>query len=213
MKLLPESIQTNSTVALDATWATRLALLRFELLKIDITTETDARKLEMWLEMFGVSMSSIPDNLSAAEYQRLLRYIILIFRLSGTRRAIELICQVLGATEVEIIQDFTLYYNGEFFYSGVYYYDSGAHHRPFVVRLKVTGIGSGTFAAFEAKLRRLFEIFEPVWIHLKKVEIAGDGFPMTFPFTLAGTGEFPMTFPLILGEASRFPVVFPVVFV
>jgi hypothetical protein len=208
MQLLPESVTSVSTAALDATWATRMELLRFEQLKVDILNETNSVKLEMWLEMFGVSLAAIPDDLTTEEYQALLRQVITIFRLCGTKRSIELLCLILGATEVEIVQNYSTYYNGSIAYNGLYYYDGGAAHRPFVVWLRVTGISNSGFEVFAGKLRKLFEIFEPIWIYLEGMEIAGDGFPMTFPFILAGTEGFPMTFPFVLGEASRFPVVF-----
>jgi hypothetical protein len=198
MQLLPESIAKTTTTALDKTWATRLELLRYELLKVDLLTETNETKLSMWLEMFGVALSDIPDSLTTAEYQRLLRYIIIIFRLSGTKRSIELLSFILGATEVEIVQDFTIYYNSMISYDGQYRYDGGELNRPFVVSLTVTGIPSAEYAAFELKFRQLFRIFEPVWIYLKGIIFKGDSFPLTFPFNLAGSGAFPVTFPVVL---------------
>ena len=159
--------------------------------------------------MFGVSLDAIPNNLTTEEYQRLLRYIIIIFRLSGTKRSIELLCYILGVTEVTITQDFTIYYNGMARYNGLYHYDAGELVRPFAVRLMVSGISNNEFENFETKLRRLFEIFEPVWVFLQDIETVGDGFPVTFPFILSGAGSFPLTFPILLGESSRFPATFP----
>ncbi len=211
MNLLPESIRTTSTTALDETWATRLELLRYKHLLIDLENETDQVKLAMWLEMFGIKLSDIPDNLTTQEYRRLLRYIILIFRLSGTKRSIELICYVLGATEVTIIQEYATHYNGKIKYDGTHRYDGGELQRPFVVSLLVTGVAAGEIDNFEGKIRQLFEIFQPVWICLDKIAYAGDGFPMIFPFILAGAPEFPLTFPIVLGGASRFPMEFPIV--
>lgn len=196
--LEPESIRNASTTALDETWAERLLLLRYNQLKIDLLNETDTTKLELWLEMFGISLESLPVSLSTVEYQRLLQSVIMIYRLSGTPASIHLLGYVLGASDIEVIQDYELSYNARTNYNGTHNYDSGELLRPFIVKLKVSGIAQAEFADFTSKMKKLFEIFEPVWIYLQSVEFAGDVFPLQFPFLLAGSPGFPLKLPFIL---------------
>lgn len=169
MYLLPESIRNDVTIGLDKAWETRLMLLRYNNLKIDLSNETDQQKLLMWLEMFGISVEDIPSNLSTQEYQNLLKHIILIFKISGTRKSIELLCHVLGAESVTFKQDFSSFYNGEINYQGNFRYDGGASISSFVMSLSITGVNSQNQVSFETKLRRFFEIFQPAWLWLKEI--------------------------------------------
>lgn len=169
MTIVPESIQTVKTIALDETYEARLALLRPEQLYIDLANETNQTKLQLWLEMFGISIDSIPSGLTTDEYQRLLQNIVIIYRLSGTKRSIKLLCTVLGATSVEIKQDYVLRHNSTASYNGLWGYDAGKLHGLFIVKLEVTGIAPELQATFIAKLKKLFEVFEPMWIWLESV--------------------------------------------
>jgi len=169
MYLLPESIRTDKTLALDKSWETRLSLVRHGRLKIDLANETDQQKLLMWLEMFGIAEANIPDNLTTAEYQRLLQYIILIFRTSGTKKSIELLAYVLGADSVNIVQDFESKYDGQINYYGNYRYDGGVSTRSFIIKLEVVGIDAENQNDFELKMNHFFGIFEPAWLWLKEI--------------------------------------------
>jgi hypothetical protein len=168
--LEPESIQTVKTKALDETWADRLQLLNREQLYIDILKETDITKLQLLLEMFGVGVNVIPEELTTLEYQRLLQSIILIYRLSGTPKSIKLIGYVLGATRVNVIQNYVLRYNNTANYNDLWCYDSGKLHRHFAVNLEVEGIVEADRTTFEIKLKSMFNLFQPMWIWLEKVD-------------------------------------------
>jgi len=180
MDLVPESIQGATTIAIDDTWALRLSLLNYRQLRIDLANETNIGKLTMWLEMFGISPEMIPNNLTTAEYQRLLQSIVIIYRLSGTRRSMQLLGYVLGASSVTVVQDYTLRYNAHGTYNALYKFDGGAEYRPFVVRLEIEGVSQEKQAGFWSKMRQLFELFEPAWIYLEGPR--SNAFPLQFPF-------------------------------
>ncbi len=167
--LEPESIRNDNTKAIDETWADRLEVLRINQLKIDFQNETSIEKLELWLEMFGVSKELI-SGFSVIEYQRLLQSIVPILKKSGTPESIKLIGFVLGATNVEIIQDYVLYYNGDAYYNDSYYYDSGERFKVFTIRLEVSGVDIDDQTAFIDKFKRLFEASQPAWIYLERVD-------------------------------------------
>jgi len=168
--LVPESVKTSQTSKLDETWAERLALLRYGQLKIDFINETDTAKLELWLEMFGISAEVLQQGLSTEEYRKLLQSVISIYRLSGTLKSVELIGQVLGANEVNISYKYILRHNGEATYNGEYLFDAGNTFKVFAITIEVTGIDQLKEASFSEKLRRLFDLFEPMWIYLEKIE-------------------------------------------
>jgi hypothetical protein len=174
--IVPESIQTISTIALDETYEARLSLMRPEQLYIDLAHETNMIKLQLWLEMFGISMDAIPEGLSTVEYQRLLQNIIIIYRLSGTKRSIQLLCTVLGATSVVVNQTYILKHDGTASYNGLWNYDSGTPHRHFTVSLDVSGIVAVDRPAFIDKLSKLFEVFEPIWIWLESISFDGQSY-------------------------------------
>lgn len=167
MQLLPESITTSKTAALDTAWAQRLALLRYTQLKVDFSTEINAQKLVMWLEMFGISPEALEQDLTADEYRRLLQNVILIFKLSGSIRSVELLCTVLGATSAKVRFTYVTRHDTRIGYNGLYRYDKGAQYQQFAVSVDVAGVVD--LAAFEAKLKRLFAVFEPMWIYLERV--------------------------------------------
>ena len=174
--IVPESIQTTSTIALDETFEARMSLIRPEQLYIDLANETNMVKLQLWLEMFGISLDAIPEGLTTAEYQRLLQNIIIIYRLSGTKRSIQLLGTVLGATSVIVNQYYVLKYNGTASYNGLWNYDSGKLHRQFVISLEVSGIASANRPAFILKLKKLFEVFEPLWVWLESISFDGQSY-------------------------------------
>ena len=168
--LEPESIRTPKTKAIDESWAERLSLLRYNQLQINFGTETNITKLELWLEMFGLSPEALQQGLSTEEYRRLLQSVILIFRLSGTPKSIELIAQALGATSTKPVYKFVLYYNGEVNYNGDYYYDSGGIYRLSAITIEVTGVLPEDQPAFLGKMKNLFNLFEPMWIYLEGID-------------------------------------------
>ena len=153
-----------------------MSLIRPEQLYIDLANEINMVKLQLWLEMFGISLDAIPEGLTTAEYQRLLQNIIIIYRLSGTKRSIQLLGTVLGATNVVVNQNYILKYNGTASYNGIWNYDSGKLHRHFVVSLDVSGIASANRPAFIDKLSKLFEVFEPMWVWLESISFDGQIF-------------------------------------
>lgn len=174
--IVPESIQSITTIALDETYEARHSLLRPEQLYINLAHETNTTKLQLWLEMFGISLNAIPEGLSTAEYQRLLQNIIIIYRLSGTKRSIQLLGTVLGATRLVINQTYILKYDGTASYNGLWNYDSGLLHSHFVVSLEVSGIDIADRPAFIDKLSKLFEVFEPMWIWLESISFDGQNY-------------------------------------
>ena len=174
--IVPESIQTTSTIALDETFEARMSLIRSEQLYIDLANETNMVKLQLWLEMFGISLDAIPEGLTTAEYQRLLQNIIIIYRLSGTKRSIQLLGTVLGATSVVVNQNYILKHNGTASYNGIWKYDSGKLFRLFIVSLDLTGIATADRPAFIDKLRKLFEVFEPMWVWLESISFDGQSY-------------------------------------
>ena len=121
--------------------------------------------------MSGISPDMIPNSLTTAEYQRLLQSIIIIYRLSGTPKSIQLLGYVLGASVVNVIQDYTLRYNGHGTYNALYNFDGGSEYRPFVVRLEIDGIDVNDLPGFWVKMRQLFDLFQPAWIYLDGVQL------------------------------------------
>ena len=168
--LVPESIKNTKTDAIDLTWANRLEVLRISQLLINFETETSIEKLELWLEMFGLSPEILHQGLTTDEYRKILQSIILIFRLSGTPKSIELIAQALGATSTRPLYKYVLYFDGEIDYSGNYYYDSGGVYRASAITIEATGVAPEYQAPFLEKMRKLFELFQPMWIYLEGID-------------------------------------------
>ena len=168
--LEPESIRTNKTTAIDETWAERLLLVRYNQLKINFETEPSIAKLELWLEMFGLDPDAVQQELTTDEYRRLLQSVILIFRLSGTPRSIELLAQALGAEWTRIVYKYVLNYNDEVLYNGVYYYDSGGAYRLASITIEAGGVLPEKQADFLTKMKNLFNLFEPMWIYLEGID-------------------------------------------
>lgn len=171
MQLLPESIRATKTNALDATWATRLKLLRCEQLIIDLPSETSEVKLSLWLEMFGIQKSLIDElELETEEYRRLLQNIIVINKLSGTIKSLQLLGLVLGAESVEVIQDYTFKYDGNVLYSGTNIYDGGELVSRFFVKIIASGVNAANHESFIEKYKRLFAVTQPAWLYLESIE-------------------------------------------
>lgn len=168
--LEPESIRTAKTKAIDETWAERLSVMRYRQLLINFETEPNIEKLELWLEMFGLDPEMLKQGLTTDEYRLILQNIILIFRLSGTAKSIELIAQALGATSTRPIYKYVLYYNGEITYGGDYFYDSGGVYRLSAITIEATGVAAENQESFVMKMRKLFELFEPMWIYLEGID-------------------------------------------
>jgi len=168
--LEPESIRTSKTTALDETWAERLSLLRPNQLRINFENEPNIKKLELWLEMFGLDPEVLQQGLSTEEYRQLLQSVILIFRLSGTAKSIELIAQALGATSTRPVYKYVLYHNGEVSYNGDYYYDSGGVYRLSAITIEATGVLPENQPSFIVKMKNLFNLFEPMWIYLEGID-------------------------------------------
>ena len=179
--LEPESIRTATTKAIDEAWAARLSLLRYDQLKIAFQNEFSIEKLELWLEMFGLSKNLIPSGLSVAEYQRLLQFIIRIFKSSGTVESLKLIGYVLGASAVRVDQDYLFNYDGESLYDGSTLYDGGDLVRQYIVRITINEILPDARTAFSAKYKELFDVSQPSWLYLKSIDFYG--FPLVFSYT------------------------------
>ena len=162
--LEPESIRTTKTKAIDETWAERLSVMRYAQLQINFETEPNIKKLELWLEMFGLDPEMLKQGLNTDEYRLILQNIILIFRLSGTAKSIELIAQALGATSTRPIYKYVLYYNGD------YFYDAGGVYRLSAITIEATGVSAEKQESFVLKMRKLFELFEPMWIYLEGID-------------------------------------------
>ena len=168
--LEPESIRTPKTKAIDESWAERLSVLRYNQLRINFETEPNISKLELWLEMFGLSPEALQQGLTTDEYRRILQSIILIFRLSGTPKSIELIAQALGAASTRPLYKYVLYYNGEIAYNGAYYHDAGGAYRMSAITVEVTGVLPEKQSSFLVKMRKLFDLFQPMWIYLEGID-------------------------------------------
>jgi hypothetical protein len=168
--LEPESIRTSRTKAIDESWAERLSLLRYNQLLINFEIEPNIEKLELWLEMFGLDPEILQQGLTTDEYRRILQSIILIFKLSGTPKSIELIAQALGATSTRPLYKYVLYYDGEIDYRGDYYYDAGGVYRASAITIEATGVAPENQESFIEKMKKLFELFQPMWIYLEGIE-------------------------------------------
>jgi hypothetical protein len=170
MALVPESIRGTRTQALDQTWAGRLSVMRYGQLRINFAEETNVAKLELWLEMFGLSPAELQGYLTTVEYCKLLQNVIKIFKLSGTARSIEMIAQALGATSTSLLYKYVLYYNNEIAYDGGYYYDSGGAFKASSITIEVTGVTAENQARFIVKMKKLFGLFQPMWIYLEGID-------------------------------------------
>ena len=158
MELLPESIQSTQTLALDRTFRERLISLVADQLAIAPEQERDLRKLTLYLRQFGIPVELFPD-------------LLLIYRLSGTPRSIELLAEALGATSATVVRDaFLLDHVRQALYDGRHRYDAGRQHRSFCVDVKVAGISEAEWPTFTTVFRRLFPVFQPVSVHLRHLE-------------------------------------------
>lgn len=170
MELIPESIQGTNTLGLDHTFRERLLSLAVDQLAIAPEQERDLRKLTLYLRQFGIPVELFPD-LGAIQLRDLLRRVLLIYRLSGTPRSIELLAEALGATSATVVRDaFLLDHARQALYDGRHRYDAGRQHRSFCVDVKVAGISEAEWLTFTTVFRRLFPVFQPVSVHLRHLE-------------------------------------------
>ncbi len=146
MELLPESIQSTQTLALDHTFRERLLSLAVDQLAIAPEQERDLRKLTLYLRQFGIPVELFPD-LGAIQLRDLLRRVLLIYCLSGTPRSIELLAEALGATSATVVRDaFLLDHARQALHDGRHRYDAGRQHRSFCCRCKGGGHKRGRMA-------------------------------------------------------------------
>lgn len=182
--LEPESIRNNLTTAVDETWEARLGVLKYQQLRINFATEQDIAKLELWLEMFGVDPLVVKQGLTTDEYRKILQNVLLIFRLSGTPRSIELIAQALGAQSTKILYKYVLKLDGTWLLDGSYFLDSGGLYSKLSIMVHVTGVLPGEQEAFSTKLKNIFNLFEPAVLYLQGIEFTDYAFPYQFPILL-----------------------------
>ncbi len=170
MELLPESIQSTQTLALDRTFRERLISLVADQLAIAPEQEGDLRKLTLYLRQFGIPVELLPD-LGTIQFRDLLQRVLLIYRLSGTPRSIELLAEAVGATSAKVVRNtFVLDHSVQALYNSMHLYDAGRQHRSFCVDVKVAGISEAEWPTFTAVFRRLFPVFQPVSVHLRHLE-------------------------------------------
>lgn len=184
MGLEPESIRNSRTTAVDETWAARLAILKYEQLRINFSTEQDITKLELWLEMFGLDPEVVKQGLTTDEYRKILQNVLIIFRLSGTPKSIELIAQALGAQSTKILYKYVLKLDGTWNLDGSYYLDSGGLFSKLSITVQVTGVSPENQEAFSIKLKNIFNLFEPAVLYLQGIEFTDYAFPLQFPIIL-----------------------------
>lgn len=169
MELLPESIQATNTLALDRAFLLRLSSIAADRLATDLEQENDMRKLTLYLQQFGIPIELLPD-LGTIQFRDLLQRVLHIYRLSGTPLSIKLLARALGATSAEVIRNaFILDHSSQACYNGLYHYDAGREYRSFSVDVKVEGISPQEWVIFTDTFCRLFRIFQPVGVHLRKV--------------------------------------------
>ncbi len=170
MDLIPESIKGRNTLALDTTFLERLLNLGVGQLAIDFSNETDMTKLSLWLEQFGVPRELLPDDLDTFTLRDLMPVVVKIYNLSGTESSMQLLAEALGADKARIVRDtFVLDHDQQAFYNAVYRYDAGLEYRSFSIDVKCQGVKQNERMAYESSLRKLFKLFEPVHLFLRKV--------------------------------------------
>lgn len=169
MELVPESVQGANTLALDHTFLDRLSSIAVDRLAIDLERENDMRKLTLYLQQFGIPLELISD-LGAIQFRDLLQRVLLIYRLSGTTRSIELLAEAVGATSAVVVRNaFALNYSRQALHNKLYRYDCGREYRSLSVDVNVKGVGATEIEAYSTTLRRLFSVFQPVGVHLRNV--------------------------------------------
>lgn len=169
MELVPESVQGANTLALDHTLLERLSSIAVDRLAIDLERENDMRKLTLYLQQFGIPLELISD-LGEIQFRDLLQRVLVICRLSGTTRSIELLAEAMGATSAVVVRNaFTLDHSSQAFHNKLYRYDCGQEYRSFSVDVKVKGVGTTEIEAYSTAFRRLFSVFQPVSVHLRNI--------------------------------------------
>lgn len=170
MDLIPESINGDNTQALDKTFLERLINLGVDQLSIDFSHESDPVKLSLWLEQFGIPPELLPGNLDTFTLRDLMPLTIKIYNLSGTDTSIRLLAQALGAESAQIVRDsFILHHNNEARHDGLFQHNQGKEYRSFAIDVKIWGISVAGRAGYEDTFRKLFQLFEPVHLHLRAV--------------------------------------------
>lgn len=174
MALIPESIQDNNTLALDQVFRQRLANTNPEQLRIDIENERDMIKLGLWLEQFGIPTELLPKDLEEFAFRKLLQEVLKIYRLSGTTVSISLLAKALQASDTFVSKDgYTVCYDNQVRYNGQLRHDAGQEFASFVVDVHVDGVSEERKADFENTFRKLFQVFQPVGIHLRDINFKG----------------------------------------
>lgn len=166
MNLIPDSISAPNTEALDATFADRLTNLGTRQLLIDLATERDPIKLTLYLQQFGIPIELLPSDLSDFEFRRLLQHILRIYRLSGTTESIVSLALALGASTAGVKRNaFVLNHTRQARHDGLFRHNQGREYRSFSVDVCISGVAD--HKAFETSYRKLFQLFQPVSIHLR----------------------------------------------
>lgn len=169
MELVPESVQGVNTLALDYTFLSRLSSLAADRLAVDLEHENDMRKLTLYLQQFGIPIELLSD-LGTIQFRDLLQKVLLIYRLSGTTRSIELLAEAMGASAAVVIRNgFVLNYTRQARYNSMFRYDRGREYAAFAVDVKIKGIGTAELDTYTHTFRRLFNVFQPVSVHLRNV--------------------------------------------
>lgn len=169
MELIPESVQGANTLALDYTFLSRLSSLAVDRLAVDLERENDMLKLTLYLQQFGIPLELISD-LGAIQFRDLLQRVLRIYRLSGTTRSIELLAEAMGASAAVVVRNaFVLNHARQARHNNMFRYDSGREYVAFSVDVRVGGIEIAELNAYTNTFRRLFNVFQPVSIHLRNV--------------------------------------------
>lgn len=104
------------------------------------------------------------------QFRDLLQRVLLIYRLSGTARSIELLAKALGASSAKIIRNaFVLDHARKARYNALHHYDAGSEHRSFCIDVKVRNINEAELPAYTDTFHRHFHVFQPVSVHLRDV--------------------------------------------
>lgn len=170
MELVPESIQGNNTLGLEHTFRERLIALGSERLGIDFANETDLTKLSLWLYQFGIPPELLPQDADELALRDLLQLITRIYSISGTATSIQMLATALGAEHAEVLgNSFVLDHNLQALHNTMFRYDAGKEYRAFAVDITVFRVFALRLTDYEAALRKLFKLFQPVHLFLRNV--------------------------------------------
>lgn len=173
MTLVPESIKATNTKALDLTFKRRIVNLNPDQLRIDIENERDLVKLGLWLEQFGIPMEFLPTDLEKFAFRELLQQVLKIYRFSGTTVSVSLLAKALQAEVVEVEKSYSICYDGQARYNGLFWHDDGQEYVSFAIDVHISGVLEERKAEFESLFRKLFQVFEPVGVFLRDVNFEG----------------------------------------